>query len=452
MDRTSMDEKRLQTLDRAEKLGISFMHMQFTDLMGIVKAVTIPIGQFRSALEDGIWFDGSSIEGFARIAESDMYLVPDVDTFSPVPWSQLEGTRTARIICDVYGPNGEPFVGDPRSILKRVLARVSEMGLTYATGPELEFFLFPIDADGHVHMHPHDEGSYFDLSTDQAIHVRKDMVNALQGLGIEVEASHHEVAFGQHEIDFKYGNALRSADNAVSLKYAMKSVAKKNGLHATFMPKPIFGINGSGMHVHQSLLSVKDGTNAFTDLGSEYGLSKMALSFVAGQMVHARGFCLVVAPLVNSYKRLVPGYEAPVYVSWGRTNRSALLRVPKTSKNNPAATRVELRCPDPSCNPYLAFAVMLAAGLDGIEKGLVPPDPIEEDIYHLDAAEMSRRNVATLPGSLAEAIAEAEADSLVRQTLGDHTFGRLIEAKSQEWDDYRIHVHDWETERYLATY
>ncbi|MGQ9554544.1 MAG: glutamine synthetase family protein [Anaerolineae bacterium] len=452
MSPVGLDEKKSRVLAKAEELGISFVHLQFTDLMGIVKAVTIPINQFGKALEDGIWFDGSSIEGFARIAESDMYLVPDADTFSPVPWSQLNGTKTARTICDVYGPNGEPFAGDPRSILKKTLAKAAEKGYVYATGPELEFFLFPLDANGQVIVEPNDHGGYFDLTTDQSVHVRKDMVNALQGMGIEVEASHHEVAYGQQEIDFRYGDALRSADNAITLKYAMKSVAKKNGLHATFMPKPIFGINGSGMHVHQSLLTHESDENVFTDQSSEYGLSKIAMSFIAGQMAHARGFCLVVAPLVNSYKRLVPGYEAPVYVSWGRTNRSALLRVPRVSKNNPQATRVELRCPDPSCNPYLAFAVMLAAGLDGIDKGMVPPPPIEEDIYHLDEASLKQRHVETLPGSLAEAIAEAEKDPLIRDTLGAHTFDRLIEAKRLEWDEYRIRVHPWEMERYLATY
>jgi len=446
------DEKNREVVARAEKLGIDFVHMQFTDLMGMVKAVTIPVRQLGRALEQGVWFDGSSIEGFARIAESDMYLMPDADTFSPVPWSQLEGTRTARIICDVHGPDGSAFVGDPRSILKKTMAKAYEKGLIYNTGPELEFFLFPLDDEGNVAMYPQDRGGYFDLTTDQAVHVRKDMVNSLQSMGIEVETSHHEVAYGQHEIDFRYSDALRSADNAVTFKYALKSVAKKNGLHATFMPKPIFGINGSGMHVHQSMFDVEDGHNVFADASTEYGLSDVALSFIAGQLAHARGMCLVLAPLVNSYKRLVPGYEAPVYVSWGRVNRSALLRVPRVVKERPGSTRVELRCPDPSCNPYLAFALMLAAGLDGIERGLEVPPPIEEDIYHLDDEALRQHELETLPSSLAEAIVVAQADPLVEETLGSHVFYRLIEAKRQEWADYHFQVHQWEIERYLANY
>ncbi len=452
MSATGLDEKKSAALEKASEWGVDFIHLQFTDLMGIVKAVTIPVQQLKGALGNGVWIDGSSIEGFARIAESDMYLVPDVDTFCPVPWSQLPGTKTARIICDVYGPNGDPFRGDPRGILRRMLAKVEEMGYSYNTGPELEFFLFSLGPDGAPILDPVDKAAYFDLSTDQAIHVRKDMVNALQSMGIEVEASHHEVAAGQQEIDFHYGDALRSADNAMTFKYTMKSVAKKNNLHATFMPKPIFGINGSGMHVHQSLMNRSTGENAFTAEGSEYGLSPLALSFIAGQLAHARAMCLVVAPLVNSYKRLVPGYEAPVYISWGRTNRSALIRVPRVSKGNPMATRLELRCPDPSCNPYLAFAVMLAAGLDGIKRNLQPPAPIEEDIYHLDEETRRLRHVDTLPASLSEAIAEAQADPLIEEALGSYTFERLVEAKKQEWDDYRIRVMSWEIERYLPLY
>ncbi|MGI6208410.1 MAG: type I glutamate--ammonia ligase [Anaerolineae bacterium] len=447
-----LDDAKRQVLEQAAQSETDFVHLQFTDLMGIVKAVTIPVSRLEGALTNGVWFDGSSIEGFARIAESDMYLVPDPTTFSPVPWSQLEGTKTARIICDVYAPNGEPFKGDPRGILKRMLAKAEAKGYIFNTGPELEFFLFPLDPHGHVVLEPHDRGGYFDLSTDQAVHVRKDMVNALQQFGIEVEASHHEVGIGQHEIDFRYAGALKSADNAVTFKYALKSVAKKNGLHATFMPKPIYGIAGSGMHTHQSLTRLSDGTNAFSDEKSEYGLSDIALSYIAGQLAHARAMCLVIAPLVNSYKRLVPGYEAPVYVSWGRVNRSALIRVPRVSANNPQATRVELRCPDPACNPYLAFAVALAAGLDGVEKGMNPPAPIEEDIYHLDKAVLAQRDVQTLPGSLEEAITAAEADPLIEEALGSHTFGRLVEAKRQEWDDYRTRVSSWEIERYLANY
>ncbi|MDW8319415.1 MAG: type I glutamate--ammonia ligase [Anaerolineae bacterium] len=430
--------------------NVRFINLQFTDIAGIVKQITIPLDQWNTAVDHGIWFDGSSIEGFARIAESDMYLVPDLDTFAVVPWGN-DDVATARVICDVYTPNGEPFAGDPRYVLKRALAKAEEMGYIYNTGPELEFFLFKPHANGDLlPLEPHDLAGYFDVSTDLAHTVRRQMVRALQAFGIEVEAGHHEVAIGQHEIDFKYGNALRTADNAVTLRITLKAIAQINGLYCTFMPKPIQGINGSGMHVHQSLMDKRTGKNAFVDPNGLYGLSQLALSFVAGQLAHARGFSAVIAPLVNSYKRLVPGYEAPVYISWARMNRSALIRVPRVRPAQPQSTRVELRCPDPSANPYLAFAVMLHAGLDGIAKGMQPPAPAEEDLYHI--GEERRRELRTMPGSLAEAIEELEADPLMREALGDHIYERYIEAKRLEWDEYRISVSKWELDRYLSIY
>ncbi|MGH2442046.1 MAG: type I glutamate--ammonia ligase [Chloroflexota bacterium] len=433
---------------RAEEEQIRFVNLQFTDITGIVKSVTIPIHQFPESMEHGTWFDGSSIEGFARIAESDMYLKPDIETFRVVPWER-GGNTTARVICQVFTPDGEEFPGDPREVLLRALRRARDAGFDYFTGPELEFFLLDSDAAGHERPLPHDKGGYFDLSTDLAISVRKEMVNALQDLGISVEASHHEVATGQHEIDFRYGAALPTADNAVTFKYALKAVAQLHGLHATFMPKPIFGVNGSGMHVHQSLFHVGTGENAFLDTGDEYGLSTVARQFIAGQLAHAPGMCAVLASTVNSYKRLVPGYEAPVYISWARVNRSALIRVPRITPEKPKSTRIELRCPDPSANPYLAFAVMLAAGLDGIQRNLDLPEPIEENLYHFDAERLRQSGIAMLPGSLIEAIEALKNDEVIADALGEHVFERFVEAKREEWDDYRIQVSAWELERYL---
>jgi len=437
-------------LAAVEEKGVDFVHLQFTDVVGIVKGVTIPVDRLPEALEAGVWFDGSSIQGFARIAESDMYLMPDPATFAVIPWEQHPGRVAARLICDVYTPGFEPFVGDPRGVLKGVLGEAQEMGYVYQTGPELEFFLFRMGENGETAPCPHDQGGYFDLSTDLAVEVRKDMVNALRAFGIRVEASHHEVASGQHEIDFRYADALRAADNTVTFKYALKAVAKEHGLHATFMPKPILGINGSGMHTHQSLIDARTGENVFADPGDEYGLSKVAKQFVAGQLAHARGMCAVLAPLVNSYKRLVPGYEAPVYVSWARVNRSALIRVPKVSDLQ--ATRLELRCPDPSCNPYLAFAVMLKTGLEGIKQGMEPPKPAEENLYHLDLARVRARHMEILPGSLAEALEELARDTLVQGALGRHVYEQFMEAKTQEWDEYRLQVTPWEVKRYLPIY
>jgi glutamine synthetase len=380
-----------------------------------------------------------------------MYLQPDLSTFSSIPWDR--GTNpTAKVFCDVYTPDGEPFDGDPRAILKRQLARCEEMGYIFQTGPELEFFLLRTSGPNKVEPLPHDQAGYFDVTTDLAADVRKEMVNALEDQGIVVEASHHEVAVGQHEIDFKYGPALPTADNAVTFRVTLKAIAQRHGLYATFMPKPFFGINGSGMHCHQSLADAQTGENLFHDPNDEYGLSELAQHFIAGQLAHARGMSAILAPLVNSYKRLVPGHEAPVHVTWARINRSALIRVPQTTRGRKEATRIELRCPDPSCNPYLAFTVMLAAGLDGIRRKLAPPRPVEENLYHFDDQMMAKYAVGTLPGTLKEALDELAADEVVREALGEHVFEWFHAAKTAEWDEYRKRVSPWELERYLSTY
>lgn len=441
--------EQLQRVDDIIKRNdIRFIRLQFSDIIGIAKHVTIPIGHWDTAISTGLWFDGSSVEGFARVAESDMYLVPDLSTFAVIPWEM--DLSTARVICDVYTPDGEPFAGDPRYVLKTQLQRAAELGLSYMVGPELEFFLFERYPDGSLMpLRPHDRAGYFDVSTDLAHSVRRQMVDALQSMGIKVEASHHEVAIGQSEIDFAYGPALATADNAITFRTTLKAIAQKNNLHCTFMPKPITGIAGSGMHVHQSLWYLENNETAMYDPDNEYGLSELALQFIAGQLLHARAITPIIAPLVNSYKRLVPGYEAPVYLSWGRTNRSALIRIPRISRGRYRSTRCELRCPDPSANPYLSFAVMLAAGLDGIEKKLTPPPPAEEDLYHMDG---SRSGLNTLPGDLGEAIEELRKDEVIQAALGQHVFERYVEAKTLEWNEYRIQVTEWELERYLTIY
>ncbi len=439
-----------EVLRRAHEEGVEFVNLQFTDVMGLVKMVTIPVDVFPNVIEHGQWFDGSAIAGFARIAESDMYLMPDLTTFAVLPWNRGRNT-TARVICWVFKPNGDLFPGDPRAVLLSQLERAAKLGYAYQTGPELEFFLFRT-TDGKIDTLPHDRGSYFDMSTDLAAEVRKEMIRALRELGIKVEAGHHEIAIGQHEIDFEYADAMLTADQSVTFKITLKAIAQQHGLHATFMPKPVEGIAGSGMHTHQSLASLETGENVFVDTDDPYGLSKVAKHFIAGQLKHARGMSAVLAPLVNSYRRLVPGFEAPVYVSWARQNRSALIRVPAVRAGRTEATRIELRCPDPASNPYLVYAVMLAAGLDGIENELPLPEPVEENLYHFTEEDLRRRNVATLPATLGEAITELEQDDQVRDALGEHVFERLLEARKQEWDAFRKHVSAWEIERYLEIY
>jgi glutamine synthetase len=435
-------------LQIVEQQAIRFIELQFTDVVGAVKSVTIPAHQLPGALEQGVWFDGSSIEGFARIAESDMYLVPDTQTFAVLPW--LSGKDiTGRLICNVYTPNGHPFIGDPRAVLARVLDEAAKMGFTFETGPELEFFLLKPNPDGSIIPPvPQDETGYFDQPTDIAGGLRREMTSALEAFGIVVEAMHAEVANGQHEIDFRYSDALTTADNAVTFRFALKTIAQQNGLRATFLPKPFRGMAGNGMHVHQSLIYKATGKNAFADPGDPYGLSRIAQQFIAGQLAHARGMCAILAPLVNSYKRLVAGYEAPVYISWGRINRSALLRVPRAHRTE--STRIELRCPDPSCNPYLAFAVMLAAGLDGIKRELPLPPASEENLYLLDNSRSA--TLPMLPGALDEAIAAMEEDDVVRDALGPHIFERFVTAKRLEWNDYRMEVTAWELNKYLPNY
>ncbi len=433
--------------ERAEHENIKFIDLQFTDVVGVVKNVTIPINQLPDALDHGTWFDGSSIEGFARIAESDMYLKPDPSTYAVLPWLP-EKEATARLICDVYTPNDTPFLGDPRQVLKRALAEAEKMGFFFRTGPELEFFLLRPHPDGSlIPPQPQDSAGYFDVPTDGASSLRRRMVSQLAAFGIDVEAMHHEVATGQHEIDFRFGDALRIADYAVTFRVAMKIIAQMDGLYASFLPKPLRGMAGNGMHVHQSLWFRANDTNAFADPGDAHGLSHIAKHFIAGQLHHARGMCAILAPLVNSYKRLVVGYEAPVYVSWARINRSALIRVPRAHQIE--STRIELRCPDPSCNPYLAFAVMLAAGLDGIRRQMEAPAATDENLYLM---EEGRQALPTLPETLGEALEELERDDVIREALGAHTFERFIHAKRLEWEDYRLEVTHWELDKYLPIY
>lgn len=441
---------KAKVLEAAEKDNVEFVNLQFTDLFGVIKNVTIGKRYLEDTLDHGKWFDGSSIEGFARIHESDMYLLPDPSTYSIIPWLGSKDGNTARLICDVYTADGKPFEGDPRYILKKSLKEAEDMGYVFNTGPELEFFLFKRENGNALRPLPHDKGGYFDLNMDLAYEVRREMVVALEKFGIDVETSHHEVAVGQHEIDFKYGHALKSADNAITVRFVLKAIAEKHGLHATFMPKPISGINGSGMHVHQSLF--KNGENTFFDENDPKLISKTAKSFIAGQLKHIAGISAITSPTVNSYKRLAPGYEAPVYVSWATTNRSALIRVPAIQKHKPKAARVELRCPDPACNIYLTFAAMLRAGLDGIKNNLDAPEPVEEDLYEFDDKKLESLKINQLPYSLWQALKEMKDSKIALETLGESTFNKYIQAKTQEWDSYRLQVTSWELDRYLEIY
>lgn len=434
-------------LSRVHEMNVKFIRLQFTDIFGTLKNVAIPVSQLPKALEGEIQFDGSSIEGFVRIEESDMNLRPDPDTFVLFPWKPKDGAE-ARLICDIYNPDGTPFVGCPRGQLKRVIAEAEKMGYSMNVGPEAEFFLFHTDADGRPTLVTHDQGGYFDLTpVDLGENARRDMVLALTEMGFEIEASHHEVAPGQHEIDFKYNDALTTADNLVTFRFVVRTVAQRHGLHASFMPKPLFGLSGSGMHTHQSLFKGKE--NAFYDPEGPYELSQECLSYIAGLLEHAPAFTAVTNPTVNSFKRLVPGYEAPVYIAWAQVNRSPLVRVPS---RRGLGTRVELRSPDPSCNPYLALAVMLKAGLDGIQRRLTPPEPEDSNIYDLTPEERKQHNINSLPRSLEEALRELEKDPVIQEALGKHIYERFREAKTIEWDLYRTRVHQWEVDRYLANF
>ena len=429
--------------------NVNFFRLQFVDIFGFLKNIALPLSQIEKALDGKIMFDGSSIEGFVRINESDMYLKPDYDTFVVMPWREKDGSNAARIICDVYKPDGTPFIGCPRNNLKRVLAEAKKLGYTMNVGTEAEFFLFRRDAEGRATTITDDVTGYFDVEPDDSgIDCRRKIIKTLEAMGFEIEASHHEVAEGQHEINFKYADALTAADNTVTFKWVVRSIAAEFGLHATFMPKPVFGINGSGMHTNQSLFNL-DGTNAFFDEKGPLELSQVAYKYIAGIMKNAKGFCAVTNPLVNSYKRLVAGYEAPVYVAWSASNRSALVRIPASRG---LGTRIEVRCPDPACNPYLAFAMMLGAGLDGIKNDLPVPDAVNVDIFEMTAAEKKEAGIASLPANLYEAVQELKASPIALEALGPHILAKYIGGKEQEWDSFRIAITDWEHNTYLSRY
>jgi len=435
------DKKHIMEL--VEENNVKFIRLWFTDILGQIKSFAITSEELDTAFDEGMGFDGSSIKGYARIDESDMIAKPDPATFQLIPWRPKE-KAVARMFCDILNPDGTPYEGDPRYALKRNLERLKEKGYTLYLGPELEFFYFKDDKSTQVL----DEGGYFDLTTlDAASDLRRETVLALEAMGIKVEYSHHEVAPSQHEIDLRYADALTMADNVMTYRVVVKEVATKYGCYATFMPKPIFGQNGSGMHTHQSLF--KGDRNAFFDAKDKYFLSDIAKKYIAGLLKHAPEITMVCNQWINSYKRLVPGYEAPVYIAWARRNRSALVRVPLYKPGKEKATRIELRSPDPACNPYLAFSVMLAAGLEGIEKGYNLPEPVEKDIYHLSDEEKKKLGIKSLPGSLIEAVEITEKSEVLRKALGDHIFNNLITNKKVEWDNYRIRIHPYEIERYL---
>ena len=440
---TKVEEAKEYVLKTAKEQGVKFIRLWFTDILGFLKSVAITVEELEGALEDGVGFDGSSIEGFARIDESDMVAKPDPLTFCMLPWRPKEHS-VARMFCDILRPGGEPFEGDPRYVLKRNLKRAADLGYTFYVGPELEYFYLQ-DAESVKTL---DQGGYFDMTpTEMVTDMRRETILALEEMGIGVELSHHEVAPSQHEIDLRYTDALSMADNVMTYRLVIKQVAQKSGVYATFMPKPSFGVNGSGMHVHQSLF--KGDRNAFFAKDDEYHLSKIGKCYVAGLLKHAPEITAVTSQWVNSYKRLIPGYEAPVYVSWARRNRSDLIRIPEYQPGKENTTRVEFRSPDPACNPYLAFAVMLAAGLEGIEKEYELPEPVEENVFEMSEEERIRRGIGTLPGDLFEAIHLTESSELVRRALGDHVFFTFIKNKKIEWDMYRTQVTDYELKRYL---
>ena len=443
-----MGYDREEILRMVEDEEIEFVRMQFTDIFGQLKNVAITASQIGKAVNGQIMFDGSSIEGFTRVEESDQYLIPDLNSFTVFPWRPAQG-RVARLICDVYDTDGTPFVGDPRGVLRRVVRKARDMGFdAFNIGPELEFFLFETDEEGRATTRTGDQAGYFDLGPlDQGESTRREICRMLEEMGYEIEASHHESAAGQHEIDFKYVDAMDAADKIMTFKLAVKTIAQKNGLHATFMPKPLFGAAGSGMHLNMSLF--RDGKNLFYDPDDPRGLSQMAYSFIAGLLEHVKGFTALTNPLVNSYKRLVSGYEAPCYKAWSASNRSALIRIPASRGSS---TRVELRSPDPACNPYLAIAACLAAGLDGIERGLTPPPEIPGNIYEMDAATRSAFGIETLPRTLEEALEAMKHDQLVMDVLGGHVASHYLAGKQREWEEYQTRVSSWEIEKYLVTY
>ncbi|MGG3890168.1 type I glutamate--ammonia ligase [Metabacillus fastidiosus] len=428
--------------------NVKYIRLQFTDILGTIKNVELPVSQLQKALDNKMMFDGSSIHGFVRIEESDMYLYPDLDTFVIFPWTAEKG-KVCRFICDIYNPDGTPFAGDPRNNLKRILKEMEELGFTdMNVGPEPEFFLFKLDEKGEPTLELNDKGGYFDLApTDLGENCRRDIVLELEEMGFEIEASHHEVAPGQHEIDFKYANALQACDEIQTFKLVVKTIARKHGLHATFMPKPLFGVNGSGMHCNISLF--KNGENAFFDPGADLQLNETAKQFIAGIIKHAPNFTAVTNPTVNSYKRLVPGYEAPCYVAWSAQNRSPLIRIPASRG---LSTRVEVRSVDPAANPYLAMAVLLASGLDGIKNNLTPPDAVDRNIYVMTKEERIENGITDLPETLAQALENLKTDEILINALGQHLYEHFLEAKEIEWDMFRKQVHEWEREQYMSTY
>ncbi len=440
-----------EVLDQIDERDIDFLRLQFTDILGVVKNVSVPATQAEKAFTEGIYFDGSSIEGFVRIQESDMRLKPDPETFAVLPWRKAAESGAARMICDVYNTStGEPFIGDPRYVLQQALDRAAEMGYTVNAAPEPEFFLFNEDEEGHATVDPADFGGYFDLAPkDLASDVRRDIIYGLEEMGFEIEASHHEVAEGQYEINFEYDDALQTADNVATFRTVVRAIAAQHDLHATFMPKPIPRVNGSGMHTHISLFT-EDGENAFHDSDDEFDLSETAKQFTAGILEHAPAITAVSNPTVNSYKRLVPGYEAPVYVAWSDRNRSALIRKP--AARIPAASRIEARFPDPSCNPYLALAALIQAGLDGIEQGMECPEPVRENIYDFDEEKREEYGIDTLPTNLGEAVDALAEDEVIYDALGEHVAPVFVEAKRQEFDEYLVEVSQWEIDRYLETF
>ena len=443
-----MDSSRKkQIIENAKEQDVKFIRLQFTDITGVLKNVAITIEQLGKALNGEMMFDGSSVDGFVRIEESDMYLRPDPDTFMVFPWGPQNG-RVARLICDVYNTDETPFIGCPRDTLKRAVKKAQDMGYTMSVGPECEFFLFHTDEKGNPTLETHDNAGYFDLTpVDLGENARRDMCITLEQMGFEIEASHHEVAPGQHEIGFKYADAVTAADMIATFKFVIRTVAQQHGLHATFMPKPIAGISGSGMHTNQSLF--KDGKNAFYDPTREYGLSKVAYNYMGGLIEHAKAICAITNPTVNSYKRLVPGYEAPIYIAWSHRNRSPLIRIPA---KRGSSTRIEMRNPDPSCNPYLALAVMLRAGLNGIEKDLDPGKPADLNIYEMTNEEKDARGIESLPANIMEAVAELDKDEVIKDALGEHTVAKFKEAKHKEWESYKIQVTPWEVEQYLSRF
>ncbi len=438
---------RDEILKSLKKENVRYLRLWFTDIMGTNKNVEVPASQFEKALDGQIMFDGSSIEGFSRIEESDMLLVPDYDTFVVFPFEEDFG-KTARVICDVKNPDGGDFAGCPRTILKKQCERAAKDGYTMMAGPEAEFFLFEKNSGQISLTSTHDSGGYFDLTPiDKGEIARRAMVEVLENIGFQVEAAHHEVAPGQHEIDFKYADALKTADNIATFRFVVRKVALDFNLHATFMPKPIFGINGSGMHMNQSLFKGKK--NAFYDENAKWQLSREALNYIAGLIEHIQGFTAITNPLINSYKRLVPGYEAPTHIAWSERNRSPLIRVPARRGNS---TRAELRSPDPSANPYLSLSVMLASGLEGIAKDLTPPEPISENIYHMSRGEREERGILSLPGDMLGAIEMMEKDAFIGEVLGPHITRQFLKAKRAEWKKYIANVHQWEIDHYLKTY